>query len=210
MRKRAAAFAFVLLFSWFSFAFAGWDKKPEFRWTQLYRYDIRQDNHQLYNNRISAAFNYLDSQQKQLFEITPFFEIRRNIDKGLTERKEAGLEIGKDIAPWMYLGEGFQYVWIKEDYLFYGDYEKNGFAEAETRLMFSHTLLDKAYLKLKGFVLEEYTYDFDQGAGMRNEVAIGFIVPIGKYVEAGVNWRHIDRVTYYDSDTCEATVTLVF
>ena len=45
---------------------------------------------------------------------------------------------------------------------------------------------------------------------MRNEVAIGVIMPIGEYVEAGINWRHIDRIGHYDSDVLETTLALVF
>ena len=199
-----------MFFLFTSGAFAVWDKKPEFRWQQLYRYDLRQNNHQLYTNRLSLIFNYLDNQQKCLFKVMPFFEIRRNIDKDLWERKELGIEIGKDIFPWVYLGEGIQRSWRKEDYRYYRNYEKRDHTESETRLMFSRNLLPKKFLTLKGFILNEYTYDFDRGAGICNEVAIGLIAPLGKYIETGINWRHIDRIHYYDSDTFEASVTFIF
>jgi len=208
MKKRTAVLASIFLF--ISCAFASWDKKPEFRWTQLYRYDLRQDNHRLYNNRLALAFSYLDSKGKALFKLTPFFEIKRNIGKDLWERKELGIEIGKDILPWLYVGEAIQQSWKKEDYRWYTNYEKEDSVESETRLMFCHNLLSNKYIKLKGFILDEYTYDFNEDRGIRNEVAIGVIAPIGKYIETGINWRHIDRIHYYDSDTFEASLTLVF
>lgn len=200
----------ALFFLFTSGAFAVWDKRPEFRWQQLYRYDLRQKNHQLYTNRLSLIFNYLDNQQKSLFKVIPFFEIRRNIDKDLWGRKELGIEIGKDIFPWVYLGEEIQRSWRKEDYRYYGNYEKRDHTESETRLMFSHNLLPKKFVTLKGFILNEYTYDFDRGAGICNEVAIGLIAAVGKYIETGINWRHIDRIHYYDSDTFEGSVIFVF
>ena len=202
----AALFLLLLI----SHTFALWSKKPEFRFQQLYRYDTRQDNHQLYTNRISLMFNYLDKKEKPLFKITPFFEIRRNIDRDVWERKELGIEIGKDIFPWLYLGEAIRQGWMKEDHRFYVNYEKREYSESETRLLLSHNLLSSKYVKLKGFILGEYSYDFDIREGTRNELAIGLIMPVGKYIETGINLRHIDRIHYYDSDTIEASVTLVF
>jgi hypothetical protein len=207
--KMLACLALFLLFA-ISPAIAAWEKKPEFRWSQLYHYDTRETGHSLYTNRLSAMFTYLDKEEKPLFKLTPFLEIRRNIDKGLRERKELGVEIGKDVFPWLYLGDAIQETWIKEDYRTYTVYENKNHAESETRLMFSHSLIDKKNIKLKGFVLDEYTFDFYRGAGICNEVAIGVIMPVGKYIESGINWRHIDRIHHYDSDTCEAFITLVF
>lgn len=210
MRGRILILCGVFLLVFTSATFASWEKKPRIRWEQIYHYDLREPDHELYTNRISLAFNYLGAEQNLLFRITPFFEIRRNIDKDLWQRKELGAEIGKDIFPWLYLGQAFQKGWMKEDYRYRADYAKRDYAESETRLLFSHNLLSAKYLKLKGFVLNEYTYDFDRGKGARNEAAIGLIVPIGKYIETTINWRHIDRIHYYDSDTFEGAATLVF
>jgi hypothetical protein len=200
----------LFLLSFISAVSAGWDRKPEFRFNQLYRFDLRKHDHQLYTNRISAGFFYRDTQEKALFKLEPFFEARRNIHKSLWERELLGIEIGKDIFPWVYLGEAIQQTWIKEDYRYHAIFESKNHAESVTRLLFNHNLLPDRYIKLKGFVLEEYTLDFQRGAGICNEVAIGVIAPITKYVEATINWRHIDRIHYYDSDTFEASVTLVF
>ena len=76
--------------------------------------------------------------------------------------------------------------------------------------MLSHSLLSSKYIKLKGFVLNEYNYAFEEGRGICNELAIGLIVPVNKYMETQINWRHIDRIHYYDSDTFEAALTLIF
>lgn len=193
-----------------SLVFATVTVNPQFHWTQRYHYDLRQKNHQLYVNRLSLNLNYSDKDNKGLFSITPFFEIRRNIDKDLWERKELGVEIGKEIFPWLYLGNAIQKGWQKEDYRFYADYEKRDYMESEMRLMLKHKLLSTKYVTLNGFILNEYTYDFDIGASTRNEVAIGLTAPVGKYAEAEINWRHIDRIHYYDSDTFEAAITLIF
>jgi len=202
----------VLLFLFVSYAYAGWSQKPEFRLSSSYRYDLRQDFRNLYIDRVYATFSYLNDKKQPLLKLIPFFEIRRNIEGNLWERKELGVEVGKDFFSWVYLGESIQYVWTQEDLtnLYHPVYEKKDYMESETRLLFSHNLLSSRYLKLKGFVLNEYTYDFEQGRGVRNEVAIGLIMPVDKYFETQINWRHIDRINYYDSDTVEAVLALVF
>ncbi|MCM8801260.1 MAG: hypothetical protein NC912_04550 [Candidatus Omnitrophica bacterium] len=199
-----------LFFCFTSFCFAYWQKRLQLRWQHLYHYDLRQDKHQLYNNRISFIFSYMDKHEKTLFKIEPFFEFRRNINKDITERKELGIEIGKDIFTWFYIGEVIQQVWMNEDYRYYTDYEKRDFTNSETRLLFKHSLLNKDKFKLEGFILEEYTFDFNRQKGLCNEVAIGFIVPLGKHLQVNLNWRHIDRIHYYDSDTFETSLTLFY
>ena len=190
--------------------FAAFDKKPEFRWQQLYRSDFNREDHYLYTNRFSAAFNLRDKEEKVFLKLEPFFEIRRNINKDLWERKELGLEIGKDIFKWLYVGQIIQKGWMHEDYRNYADYEKRDYTESETRLLVKHELISSKYIKLKGFAFSEFTYDFDKGQASRNELAVGLTAPLSKYIEAEINWRHIDRIHFYDSDTAEASLTLIF
>jgi len=195
----------------FSFAYAGWAQKPEFRLTHLYRYDLRQDFRNIYADRISATFSYLDDQGRPLLKLTPFFEMSRNIKWDIWERKEVGLEIGKDIFPWLYFGDAIQKVWTRENDIdwFIPFYEKRDYVESETRLYLSRNLFSAKNFKLKGFILDEYIFDFDRGAWLRNEVAIGIILPLSKYIETEVNWGHIKRHNY-DSDAVETSITLVF
>lgn len=193
-----------------SSVFAHWDKKSKVSWTQLLRYDLRHDDHSLYTNHLSITFNYSDKREKPLLKLMPFFELRRNIDRDLWERKELGIEISKDIFPWLYLGEGIQAVWLKEAYREVPIGRSKDSTESETRLVFSHNLFSNKHISVKGYLLDEYTYDFGRGEGTRNEVAMGLTTPIGKYIETDIHWRHIDRIHDYDSDTIEASVTLIF
>lgn len=212
MGKKVLTFTFILWLAGLScsFAFSHRDRKFKFSWKQGYRYDLRQDNHQLYINRFSFIFNCLGGIDKPLLKLMPFFEIRRNIDKDLWERKELGVEIGKDIFSWLYIGGSMQKGWMKEDHRYYANYEKRDYTELETRLLFNHNLISNKYIKLKGFLLNEYTYDFDKGQARRNELVAGLIIPLAKFIETEVDWRHIDRIHYYDSDTFEVSLTLLF
>jgi hypothetical protein len=207
--------ALLLICTWllildFSSVFASWERKPKFRWTQLYRYDLRQDNHQLYTNRISSTFYYMGNEDKALFEATAFFEARRNVNKDLWERKELGLELGRSIFNWLYLGQAFQKGWMNEDFRTYGSYEKMNYFESETRLLLGHTLLSIGNFDLKGYALNEYTYDFDEEKSKFNELVIGLILPISGFMVLNINWRHIDRIHYYDSDTFEGSFSIEF
>lgn len=193
-----------------SIAYAGWEQKPQLRWSQVYSYDNRHDDHQLYINRLSVGFRYLDKQGGELFKLTPFFEARRNVDRNLWERKELGAELGRNILPWFYLGEAIQGVWLKEDYRDYTHTKKRDSAESKTRLLLTHNLISNSHIKLNGFASDEYIYDFDIGAGVRNELSGGVILPLNKNIETGLSWRHIDRIHDFDSDVIEASLTVIF
>lgn len=198
------------LFLHISITFAAWDKKPEFRLEELYRSDFREDNHSLYSNRVSATFIYQDRNDKALLKFKPFFEARFNIEKDLWERKEWGLEIGRDILPWFYFGQAIQSLLRNEDYEFRQIYKKRKNVESETKFLLSHNLISGEKIKLTGFILDEYTYDFNGGVSTRNEIAAGLIMPLNKHLETQINWRHIDRIHFYDSDVIESVVTLIF
>lgn len=192
-------------------AFASWQAKPECRLTQSYRYDLRHQDHDLYITRASAGFNYLNTQGDAVFNIVPFFELRQNTERHFVERKEVGVEVGGKIFPWLYVGEGFQAVWLKEDYTAnYSHTKKRDATEAETRLEVMHRLFCAKGIEVKGFLLDEYTYDFDIGGSTRNEVCLGVVVPLHRHVETKLNWRHIDLIHDYDSDVLEGAVTVVF
>lgn len=202
--------AVILSSIWLTSSFASSGKNFELRWQQGYRYDLRRSDYQLYINRVSCVFTRNDKQDKELLKLEPFFEIRRNTDKGIWERKELGVEIGRGIFPWFYLAQGIQAVWLKENYLDYTSLKGRDSVESETRLLFTHNFFPNSRMKLKGFALDEYTYDFDMGAAVRNELALGLSVALNKHMETAINWRHIDLIHDYDADAVEASITLIF
>lgn len=198
----------ALLFA--SNAFAGWDKKPELRWQETYQYDARYKNHNLYINRLSAMFNYLDEEDKSLFKFTPFYEVRWNFKAGFIQRNFFGLEAGKDFLPWLYLGQAVQYGLMKEDYIDKYHFATRWYTETQTNLVLSHELFSKDWFKVNGYIQDKLIYDIRRGDLERNEAILGLTFPIGKYVEFGIDWNHIKRVKHYDSDTFEGSLTLVY
>ncbi|MCM8796160.1 MAG: hypothetical protein NC928_05710 [Candidatus Omnitrophica bacterium] len=193
-----------------SIASASWEKKPQLRLAELCHVDLNDSDDQFYAQHLSATFNYLNKQQEPLFKLMPFFEARRNFKRDIWERVELGLELGTDILPWVYFGQTIQATWLKENYCQYTYHKQREPIEWGTKLMFSYNILERKNLKLRGFILEEYTYDFDLGEGTRNEVAIGLAIPLGNYLETTINWRHIDRIHDFDSDTIEGALTFIF
>ena len=208
-RRFAGILVGILFCSFAAPAFAAW-QKPEFKVTQEYRYDMRHEGHELYISRFACGFNYGEKDGRRI-SIIPFFELRRNVDRSFTERKELGIEAGVHLTPWFYVAESFQATWLKEDYgVNYSHTKKRDAAEAETRLVAMHKLCSIKNIDIKGFILDEFTYDFDIGASTRNEFAFGVLVPLHKNIETKLNWRHIDRIHDFDSDVMEAAVTVVF
>lgn len=210
MRRFAAIALCVSCVCFYSAAFAQPIEKPKFSWTQFFRFDMRHSEHHHYVNRLAAAFKLKDKQDQEIARITPFFEARRNIDRDIWSRLELGVEVGKNILPFFYLGEGIHAAWLKEDYRLYTHRQRRETAEAETRMLVWHDLINNEKLHLVGFLLDEFTYDFDIGAGTRNEIAIGVSMPVNDYLGVELDWRHLDPVHDFDSDLIEARATLSF
>lgn len=190
-----------------SLAFAAWDDDPELESSTSFSYDHDTSEHHLLKEKVSAGFTYNGEDNKQLFELEPYYEASRNLRREKWQRQELGLVIGKDVLPWFYLGQAIQAVWSDEDHSDYRYYQEHNVTEAITRLTLSKDIFTT---KLKGFISNDYIYEFDSGAGVRNEVMADLSYPVFKNTQAGMDWRHIDRVHNYDSDTLETFLNLRF
>ena len=127
-------------------AFAGWNKKPVFSWMQFYRWDRHFNTNGIYANRYALTFGYLDGEKRTVFKATPFYEMRRNYGTNEWERREVGVEVGKDILPCLYLGESIQHVWRNEEIREPKVYEKQNSLEAETRFVFSGKTINHKFI----------------------------------------------------------------
>ncbi len=184
-------------------------KKGIFSWKQTFNYDPNHPLEKMYINKLSMDFD-LNNQEDVFLRIKPFFEVKRNVHQAFWQKERLGLEIGKDLTKWFYTSLRFSQIWSRDDCQQYGYYEKREYRDVEYNFKLSYYLVNKPKFKLEGFIIDEYTYDLNQGRGTRNEVVIGVSYPINKYLETTVNWRHIDRVHYFDQDTYEASVTMFF
>jgi len=215
MIKRSLIPLFVIVFicSFADNVFAKFTDRPRFRLEQLYRCDLKTNKSNLYINRFNATLNYKIERWNQEFKIIPYIENQLNIEHEVWIRNEFGVELGRDITSWMYFGQNFHYADLKEDDRDREDFRRGNRAEWRSRLKFHLPLIkekDTGEVKLRGYVLNEYTYNLEDGKGYKNEVVIGAVVSIIKDIELNVDWRHIDRVNYYDSDNAEFSCTLLF
>lgn len=200
----------VFLFASQAYALPAWFAQPRFFFANGFRKTIDRDHRDLFISRASMMLQLLDKDKNSIIKFTPFVEVRRNFDLDIWERREAGFEVGRDFSPWFYLGITFQKVYKEEDYRYYINEDRRDKYESELRFLLSHKLISTKNFNLRGFLLNEYTYGYNRNEGTRNEVAIGVAIPIGKHLETSFDWRHIDRIHYYDSDTFESFVTLIF
>lgn len=141
---------------------------------------------------------------KGRYQILPFVEARRNLDRSSWSRIELGTEIGTQMFPWFYLGQGVHHVWISP-----GD----DHPEWEIRTLLSTPLSPWKVRSqpLTVYALNEYTYDLAIGTGIRNEVAAGLKVPLPiPHFHLLLGWRHIDLIHATDTDQFEGSLEAEF
>ena len=195
----------IILFFLFvsvSLVFADW-QKPQFKFIQSYREDVRGQVGDLFIERLSGTFSYYEDGDL-LFEVSPFFEKRfsvYNIENESWVKQKSGIELGTNLLPFFYFSESFQYTCFED--------EKDT-PEIETSLILSNRLMSLGNKELEWFAFGQHVLDLDEGKGVRNESGLGIIIPVLEFLEAKLNWRHIDRIHGYDSDTVELSFDCVF
>lgn len=146
----------------------------------------------------------LQFEQGKRWRLIPFAEERHDLDEGRWSRVELGGEIGFNLTSWAYLGNGFHRAWVHP-----GDDRM----EWEVRPVFTFPIpqLKVRSEPVKIYALNEYTYDLDQGTGIRNEVSTGIKIPlpISRLILV-TGWRHVDQVHGTDSDQFEGLLHLAF
>lgn len=194
MTKKIYPFIFIFFINNIVFAL----EKPILSYSQTGRADIRHDQ-DLYIHRIELEFNPFKETLNLNF--IPFFEARRNLTESAWVRKELGFEVGKKITDWLYWLEAFQYIW---------SFSNENIPELESRLLLKNKIFKFFSRELQGFILNEYTYNLEDGRGIRNEVSVGVEYLLFKHFSINLDWRHIDLVHEEDSDTVEGGFRLSF
>ncbi len=202
--KKLIGFAVIISIFFFtpSSVFCQW-QEPGFNFQQYTRFDTNDEEDNLLRNRLEANLIY-SLKENFNFVVSPFIELDHNFDRNEFERMEFGAEFGSNFAEHFYLGLGFQYAMLSYNWPAYSWYpETDDTSEMEPRFLFQYPLITIDEKELTGFILDEYTYDFRFGKGVRNEVCIGLKYPIWENLTGSLGWRHVDRIHDYDSDTIE-------
>ncbi len=203
----------ILLFAIFLFAssvcFAGWSK-PVYKIDSGYSYDFRHPDKDFYFVSGEARFKKEDVFEGIDIIIKPFVNFNWNQDRNIWERKELAVAVDVPLTSWFTLTQDLRATWYKEDMRDYGSIEKEYFTESATTLMFKKVLLDNLDFKLEGFFSNVYLFNLDKQEATRNELCVGLVLPVNEHFKSQIDWRHIDRIHYYDSDTLEAILTWEF
>ncbi len=203
-------FLLVLLALFYTnYSFAQW-QKPEADYKNTYHYDLAEEQNDYYGQYLSIIFALRDSKERKAIAIMPFAEFRRNLYKARWERQTYGLELGAELIKGIYVGSTIQESRFKETFEDEVIINNAEYQESVTKLCLSHSFIKNNKFNLIGFILEEYTYNFDKKEFWRNELTAGIKVPIMKWIETEIAWSHLDRVNLYDSDAIEGSVTLKF
>lgn len=202
----------ILSFIVFSYplAWAGIAAVP-MRYTVLHNNDIRVADENFWSNRLEAFFKkdiHLSSKEVTA-KMIPFVEQRYSISRNRRERTMAGIELGAEPIEFLYIAEQFRYSWYSETLYQHGVVERASMPESLTRIILSHQLVPGKEI-LKGYAGSEYAYDFRDGRATRVETIAGLVAVFSKNWQANIDWRHRDRIHYFDSDTFETSVSYDF
>ena len=176
-------------------------ERPVFRFWEGIRANLREAKEDVPNEVVNRA--EVDFFKDQKWTVLPFFESRVDVDDGEWSRVEAGGEFGVHLFPWFYLGNGIQQAWLHPD---------DDRSEWEVRTVLSWPLpLAVRSEKLSLYALNEWTFDIDKGEGQRNEVGVGFRIPLPwKPFSSQLGWRHVDIIHDSDMDQFEGSLRADF
>src|SRR3990167_6517770 len=79
-------------------------KRPPARYTVLVNNDIRHSDENFVSNRLDMSFSR-ELNKKVTARLTPFVEVRHNLERRKRERVSTGVEMGLDFGGYFYAGE---------------------------------------------------------------------------------------------------------
>ena len=199
------------IFLLFAIAFlpaSAWGERPTLRFSEGTRANLRTSTG--LTSEIVGRFE-MDAIIRSWWSFLPFVEAHRLIHGSRWSRVEMGGELRT--RPFLELLPPFK--WFTVTHSLREAWVSPGNDHPEWQI---HTSFDVpvSFLKVHGrslgfYVFNEYIYDLEQGAGIRNEVSAGFLVPLPvSRFSLGLAWRHVDRVHDTDVDQMESSLVAEF
>lgn len=178
-----------------------WASRALFRFAQGVRASLRSEEKIPTEWFSRMEIGFIDGKR---FKLMPFGEVRRDLDHDAWSRVELGGEIGWQLCPWAYVGQGLHQAWVAPG---------RNHPEWEIHTVFSVPLrfLFKGPRSMALYGLNEYTYDLRAGRGIRNEMGVGFKIPMPwARWNTFLGWRHVDLIHRADVDQFEGSLQAGF
>ncbi len=175
--------------------------RPLFRFTQGGRASLRSEESIPSEVLSRMEIGLIDGKK---FKLVPFGEVRRDLDHDAWSRVELGWEVGWQLFPWVYVGEGLHQAWLSPG-------QNHPEWEVRTLFLAPFKFYPNGSRSLALYGLNEYTYDLRAGRGIRSEMGVGFKIPMPwAHLHTFLGWRHVDQIHLPDVDQFEGSLQAQF
>ncbi len=177
--------------------------RPSIRFAQGGRWSLRRKS-AIGSEMVGRAD--LGFSRKNRWFLTPFAEVRRDVNQGTWSRTELGAEFAFKPAGWFTLAQGLHRAWVALG----GDSLE---WEIRTLLGWPASFLPRVGGRpIELYALNEYTYDLELGRGVRNETGGGIKIPFPQKSRwtLVLGWRHLDLIHSVDMDQFEGSLEFQF
>ncbi|NQT75835.1 MAG: hypothetical protein HQ566_04865 [Candidatus Omnitrophica bacterium] len=166
-----------------------------------YLLDARGDDGDIYLNRIELN-KKIDSPDMR---ISAFVDSQWNSEIDDWERVLLGLEAGKDLWQYLYIGQSFQLISGQVlDHMVFATDSKS--FDTITKIVLRLPFWDRFSFD----VFEEYSLNLEEGRDEYNEVGAEIAYRPKKLYSIAVGWRHTDRIHTFDTDYASFSLSLHF
>ena len=166
-----------------------------------YLLDIRNDDGDIYRSCITLN-KKIESPD---LEISAFLDSQWNLETDRWEKILLGLETGKSLREYLYIGQSFQLISGEMlDYMAFRVDNKSFDTTTKVKLSIP-------FLKYFSFcTFEEYSLNIEEWRDGYNEVGVEFVYTPKKLFSISLGWRHTDRIHNFDTDYASMSLSFHF
>ena len=166
-----------------------------------YLLDIRGDDGDIYRSCITLN-KKIESPE---IEVSAFLDSQWNLETCKWEKVLLGLETGKSIWEYLYIGQSLQLISGEMlDYMPFSVESKS--LDTTTKIK-----VNIPFLKYFSFcAFEEYSLNIEEWRDGYNEVGVEFVYTPKKLFSISLGWRHTDRIHNFDTDYASMSLSFHF
>ena len=166
-----------------------------------YLLDIRGDDGDIYRSCITLN-KKIESPE---IEVSAFLDSQWNLETCKWEKVLLGLETGKSIWEYLYIGQSLQLISGEMlDYMPFSVESKS--LDTTTKIK-----VNIPFLKYFSFcAFEEYSLNIEEWRDGYNEVGVEVVYTPKKLFSISTGWRHTDRIHNFDTDYASMSLSFHF